>query len=217
MAPVPAATLQAPEPPTTLVERASRFIEDNKNLILIGAGVAAAAGAGYYLYSRNGRSGPSNGAKPSTGAGSGSSKNKKKKKSKKTGDKFLKGDGLDGPLLEEIKPKPTEKAAEPAAAVEDPFADVPDAAGLAAMSDADRNALGATLKDRGNKLYSKKDFKKAVECYTKAIEVSVKKDAVFYSNRAACEYAPSRERQEGATTDALRLHQLLAPRVRALC
>ena len=31
------------------------------------------------------------------------------------------------------------------------------------MSEADRNALGATLKDRGNKLYSKKDFKKAVE------------------------------------------------------
>lgn len=55
------------------------------------------------------------------------------------------------------------------------------------MSDADRNALGATLKDRGNKLYAKKDFKKAVECYSKAIEVSVKKDAVFYSNRAACE------------------------------
>lgn len=54
------------------------------------------------------------------------------------------------------------------------------------MSEADRNALGATLKDRGNKLYAKKDFKKAVECYTKAIEVSVKKDAVFYSNRAAC-------------------------------
>lgn len=55
------------------------------------------------------------------------------------------------------------------------------------MSEADRNALGATLKDRGNKLYSKKEFKKAVECYTKAIEVSVRKDAVFYSNRAACE------------------------------
>ena len=65
---------------------------------------------------------------------------------------------------------------------------VPDAADLAAMSDADRNALGATLKDRGNKLYAKKDFKKAVECYSKAIDVSVKKDAVFYSNRAACGY-----------------------------
>lgn len=60
------------------------------------------------------------------------------------------------------------------------------------MSDAERNALGKTLKDRGNKLYSKKDFKRAVECYTKAIEVSVQKDAVFYSNRAACyvNYSP---------------------------
>lgn len=62
-----------------------------------------------------------------------------------------------------------------------------DEEGLAALSDAERNALGATLKDRGNKLYSKKEFKKAVECYSKAIDVSVKKDAVFYSNRAACE------------------------------
>ena len=50
----------------------------------------------------------------------------------------------------------------------------------------DRNKLGATLKDRGNSLYSKKDYKTAAECYTKAIEVSVKRDAVFYSNRAAC-------------------------------
>lgn len=72
--------------------------------------------------------------------------------------------------------------------VADKVLGVPDAAGLAAMSDADRNALGATLKDRGNKLYAKKDFKKAVECYSKAIEVSVKKDAVFYSNRAACKF-----------------------------
>lgn len=75
---------------------------------------------------------------------------------------------------------------------------IPDAAGLAAMSDADRNALGATLKDRGNKLYAKKDFKKAVECYTKAIEVSVKKDAVFYSNRAACEFSDELEEQFAA-------------------
>ena len=27
----------------------------------------------------------------------------------------------------------------------------------------ERNTLGATLKDRGNKLYSKKDFRRAVE------------------------------------------------------
>jgi hypothetical protein len=31
------------------------------------------------------------------------------------------------------------------------------------MSETERNALGATLKERGNKLYSKKDFKKAVD------------------------------------------------------
>lgn len=91
------------------------------------------------------------------------------------------------------------------------------------MSDADRNALGATLKDRGNKLYAKKDFKKAVECYSKAIEVSVKKDAVFYSNRAACEYSFGLPRRRRISVRILgvmltiRLHQLLSSRVRPLC
>lgn len=187
MAPVtppPASAVEAPA--TGIMDRAQRFIEDNQKAILIGCGVAAAAGAGYYFYSRSGSAGPG----PSSGssasgktAGTGSSKNKKKKKSKKN-EKFIKGEGSDGPLLEEIKPSEKVEAVS-----DDYLAGVPDAAGLAAMSEAERNTLGATLKDRGNKLYSKKEFKKAVECYTKAIEVSVKKDAVFYSNRAACEYA----------------------------
>ncbi|BEJ13692.1 hypothetical protein CspHIS471_0308660 [Cutaneotrichosporon sp. HIS471] len=177
-----------------LMIKAQRFFEENQKAILIGCGVAVAAGAGYYLYSSQAKAGaapgPSSSSSSSTSAQaaasekSTTSKSKKKKKGKKS--KFIEGDGPDGPLLEEIKPKPADKA------VEDPFEGVPDAAGIEAMSEADRNALGKTLKDRGNKLYSKKDFKKAVECYTKAIEVSVQPDAVFYSNRAACyvNYSP---------------------------
>lgn len=42
---------------------------------------------------------------------------------------------------------------------------VPEPSALGSMSESERNALGATLKDRGNKLYSKKDFRKAVDWY----------------------------------------------------
>lgn len=139
MAPVPppSSALLNP-PPATLPQateaaadgimvKAQRFFEENQKAILIGCGVAVAAGAGYYLYSTSGSKGsapgPSAGSSSSSTAApaekSSSSKNKKKKKSKKS-DKFLKGEGTDGPLLEEIKPKATDKKAEDKA-VEDPF------------------------------------------------------------------------------------------------
>ncbi|GFZ51338.1 72 kDa mitochondrial outer membrane protein [Saitozyma sp. JCM 24511] len=193
--PVPASALA---PPSSILTRTQRFIEENQRLILLGCAVLAASGAGYYLYSRSGdKPGPSS-------PGGASAAKKKNKKSKKKGGakddgKFLRGQGDQGPLVEEIK-KPASASASATtekdkveekkeAQVEDAnahLADVPDEEALKAMSDAERNTLGATLKDRGNKLYSKKDFKRAVECYTKAIEVSIRKDAVFFSNRAAC-------------------------------
>jgi tetratricopeptide (TPR) repeat protein len=62
---------------------------------------------------------------------------------------------------------------------------------IEALSATERNTLAAQLKDKGNKLYSKKEFQKAVDVYTRAIEISAKKDAVFYSNRAACKLGVS--------------------------
>lgn len=112
MAPVP----PVEAPPSSLVDRATRWVEENQKLILIGAGVAAAAGAGYYLYSRSGEGKGSDGAAAPPSTGSSSSKNKKKKKTKK--DKFLKGEGTTGPLLEEITP-PEKKADEKVVAVDD--------------------------------------------------------------------------------------------------
>lgn len=50
----------------------------------------------------------------------------------------------------------------------DLFADIPSGDELAKMSESDRNAKGAELKDRGNKFYSKKEFQKAVEWYVLA-------------------------------------------------
>ncbi|ORX40842.1 mitochondrial import receptor subunit tom40 [Kockovaella imperatae] len=200
----PSASAASPMPnqaPSSLFTRAQKFVEENQRMILLGAAVVASAGAGYYLYStRSSSSGGgagSRGSSPGPSSTSGSKKSKKSKK-KKGGakDEYLKTKGNDGPLVEEIPGKAeelAEKKSSEKAKVEDVqepgtshLNDVPDEAGLAAMSESDRNALGATLKDRGNKLYSRKDFKRAVECYTKAIEVSIKRDPVFFSNRAAC-------------------------------
>lgn len=53
------------------------------------------------------------------------------------------------------------------------------------MDRAERSKLALSLKAKGNKLYSSKRFADAVVQYTKAIECE--EQAVFYSNRAACE------------------------------
>lgn len=204
-----AAAAATAAPSQGLLSKTQRFIEENQRMLLLGCAVAAASAGGYYYYSTRSSSSSSSGKPGSSSGASGSKKkNKKKKKGGASGlqSGFLKGEGSDGPLVEEIKPAPgtgtgtaekqQDAAGEKQAQAQEPgtshLNDVPDTAGLAAMSESDRNALGATLKDRGNKLYSKKDFKRAVECYTKAIEVSIRKDPVFFSNRAACytNYSP---------------------------
>lgn len=48
-----------------------------------------------------------------------------------------------------------------------------------------RAKTALALKARGNKLYSAKQYEEAIAYYTKAIECE--EQAVFYSNRAACE------------------------------
>ncbi|ODN99615.1 mitochondrial outer membrane 72K protein [Cryptococcus wingfieldii CBS 7118] len=170
-APLPASTLA---PPPSLLSRTQKFVEENQRLILLGCAVLAATGAGYYFYSRPDAPGPSS---PAGGESASKKKNKKKKKSsEKKDEKFVRNDGDKGPLLEEREP-----AQEPGH-----LSGIPSDSEIEHMSGAKRDELGATLKDRGNKLYAKKDYKKAIECYTKAIEISVKKVAVFYSNRAAC-------------------------------
>lgn len=55
----------------------------------------------------------------------------------------------------------------------------------------ERKTFAVTLKNRGNKLYAQKQFEEAAACYTKALEVAVNEEAVYYSNRAACEYSSS--------------------------
>jgi len=152
--PPPQAQFSIPTPPApattapsqSFLTKTQRFIEENQRLILLGCAVAAAGGAGYYLYNR-----PSDKSSGSSGSGSSStssSKKKNKKKNKKGGSGlqggFLKGEGSQGPLLEEIeKPKQaqTEKSGDASVAGEkkeqEPgtshLMDVPESSELAAM------------------------------------------------------------------------------------
>jgi import receptor subunit TOM70 len=47
-----------------------------------------------------------------------------------------------------------------------------------------RKQIAGELKTRGNKAYSAKKYKEAIDIYSKAIECD--EQAVYFSNRAAC-------------------------------
>jgi import receptor subunit TOM70 len=104
-----------------LVARTQRWIEDNQRILLLGAAVAAAGGVGWYLYNKpssfrgSGKGGSASApgdAASGEGGAAGAAKKKKNKKKKAGGMKegFLKGEGTEGPLLEEIPEAEREKA-----------------------------------------------------------------------------------------------------------
>ena len=107
----------------SLVARTQRWIEDNQRILLLGAAVATAGGIGWYLYNKpsssSSRGKPGSGAAgagagdagSAEGGASGAAKKKKNKKKKASGLKegFLKGEGAEGPLLEEIPEAEREK------------------------------------------------------------------------------------------------------------
>lgn len=102
---VPVPPVQPPSAPSTLIHRTQKWIEENQRLLILGATLAVVGGAGYLLYNRPpARSaGTGDSEKGSSGGeGSTTSKKNKKKKGKKSG---LRGEGEDGPLLEEITKK----------------------------------------------------------------------------------------------------------------
>jgi import receptor subunit TOM70 len=95
-------------------------------------------------------------------------KNKKKKSKKSTSTEQQ-------PILEEVKPAPTEPA--------DELPEV-DESTVGNLSDAEKKTFAAKLKAAGNTAYGAKDYDRAIELYSKAI--LCKPDPIFYSNRAAC-------------------------------
>lgn len=93
---------------------------------------------------------------------------------------------------------------------------VPTGDELAALSAQERKTLATTLKNRGNKLYSAKDYASAIACYTRALEVADKEEAVFYSNRAACYQNKSPPDYEQVVRDCDAALRLDAQYVKAL-
>ncbi|KAJ5916705.1 Mitochondrial outer membrane translocase complex subunit Tom70 [Penicillium tannophilum] len=146
-------------------DRVSKWVSENKALVYTIAGVAVvvtSAGVVYYL---------SDSSKPAPPAHK-KSKNQRRKEKKK--------------VEEEKKAKPASVQEEPAAKKADEPEELPevDEATVGELSEETRKEYAAKLKAAGNKAYGLKDYPKAIDLYGRAI--ICKPDPVFYSNRAAC-------------------------------
>ncbi|GCB67553.1 hypothetical protein scyTo_0005148 [Scyliorhinus torazame] len=72
------------------------------------------------------------------------------------------------------------------------------------------------LKENGNECFQRKDYDKAIDCYTKAIQLAKDKKvlAVLYKNRAACHL--KKEDYTPAASDASRAIDIDASDIKAL-
>ncbi|KIM44329.1 hypothetical protein M413DRAFT_25750 [Hebeloma cylindrosporum] len=163
----------------TLLDRVQDFVSEHKKAIVIAAAAAAVAGGlGVAYYASTSSSKP-------PGDSSSDTSGKKKKKTgsrgaKKGGkDKEKKGGRVDGPILEERKPK--------APVVEETVEDYESltAEQVMALSEEERAKVATSFKTKGNAAYQARDFTAAADLYTRAIQVAPR-EPVFYSNRAAC-------------------------------
>ncbi|KAI0338689.1 ADP/ATP carrier receptor [Trametopsis cervina] len=152
-----------------VVDRVQNWVSENKRVVIVGAVVATVAIGGAAYYASTSRSGD----------GDKGERKKDKKKAAKASSKKKKAVGeSDGPILEEISPKVVDEVDEDLALT---------AEQVASMSSEERSKVAASLKSKGNTAYgTKRQYQKAVDFYTKAIEVSPKPEPTYFSNRAAC-------------------------------
>ncbi|GAA5915310.1 uncharacterized protein JCM6883_002394 [Sporobolomyces salmoneus] len=146
----------------------SQFFTSHRRALLITAAAITLSTAGVLYYN-------STVSPPPPSSGSGSSKKKSKKSKKST----------TGGSNEEITG--TEAGEKDATTQEKKDDDDPlnlTSTDISLMTPSARSKAALTLKARGNKLYSSKQYLQAVQLYSKAIECE--EQAVFYSNRAAC-------------------------------
>ncbi|KAJ3735563.1 hypothetical protein DFJ43DRAFT_991372 [Lentinula guzmanii] len=153
---------------TTFVDRVQNFVSENKQAILIGTAAAAIAVGGVAYYASTSSRGSTS---SKTDLEKGEKKDRKSKKKKKG------VSDADGPILEERKPK-----------VEDDEDDLSKytAEVVAALPQEERSRIAGIFKAQGNDAYKIRDYTKAAQLYSRAIETSPKAEPVFYSNRAAC-------------------------------
>ncbi|KAJ3801899.1 ADP/ATP carrier receptor [Lentinula aff. detonsa] len=153
---------------TTFVDRVQNFVSENKQAIFIGTAAAAIAVGGVAYYASTSSRGSTS---SKTDLEKGEKKDRKSKKKKKG------VSDADGPILEERKPK-----------VEDDEDDLSKytAEVVAALPQEERSRIAGIFKAQGNDAYKIRDYTKAAQLYSRAIETSPKAEPVFYSNRAAC-------------------------------
>ncbi|KAF8509489.1 ADP/ATP carrier receptor [Gautieria morchelliformis] len=152
-----------------LFTRLQTFLAENKRAVLIGTAATVVAIGGVAYYASTSRIIRDDDIDSEKGE-----KRKDKKKSKGKKKKSVKD--KDGPLLEERKPK----------AGESKTSNCPRWKSKPYQWRQERTKIAADLKASGNSAYSQRKFTEAADLYTRAIEVSPKPEAVFYSNRAAC-------------------------------
>ncbi|CCC10807.1 hypothetical protein SMACR_07824 [Sordaria macrospora] len=188
--PIPVATPVTVPADSSIWDRVSNWVSENKAVVYTIAGVSVVittAGVVYYL--RKGSEQKESGPKLS----------KKERRKRKQAEKEE---------AEKAATSPTEEAAptQPKAAVVESADELPeiDEESVVRLSEEERKAYAAKLKELGNKAYGSKDFNKAIELYSKAI--ICKPDPVYFSNRAACHNALAEWEQVVAdTTAALKL------------
>ncbi|KAK1780803.1 hypothetical protein QBC45DRAFT_95544 [Copromyces sp. CBS 386.78] len=188
--PIPAATPVTVPADSSIWDRVSNWVSENKAVVYTIAGVSVVittAGVVYYL--RKGSEQKESGPKLS----------KKERRKRKQAEKEE---------AEKAAASPTEEAAptQPKAAVVESADELPeiDEESVVRLSEEERKAYAAKLKELGNKAYGSKDFNKAIQLYSKAI--ICKPDPVYFSNRAACHNALAEWEQVVAdTTAALKL------------
>ncbi|PLB35787.1 putative mitochondrial outer membrane translocase receptor (TOM70) [Aspergillus candidus] len=159
-----------PASSSSVWDRVSKWVSENKALVYTVAGVAVvvtSAGVVYYLSDSKTSQTPPSGEKKK-------SKNQRRKEKKKAEDQKAKAASSQNVLSESAK-----KAEEPSEELPEV-----DEETVGQLSEETRNAYANKLKAAGNKAYGSKDYNNAIELYGKAI--ICKPDPVFYSNRAAC-------------------------------
>lgn len=164
---------------SSLWDRASSWVSENKAVAYTIAGTVVVITAGGVVYYLNDSQ-----KKSSAAAEKKKSKKERRKEKKEKEEAAAQGKPADGIKLQDEEaaigskePKP------PTVEAEDDLPEISQST-VDSFSQEDRNNYAGKLKVAGNKAYGSKDYNKAIDLYGKAI--LCKPDPVYYSNRAAC-------------------------------